>query len=171
VRSSNRAFYFHESKTEPRHNLQEGKTIRNMMDQDKLKSVLKAIADKHWKENRKAMLLSDVAPELAKEAGEVDYRTLLEGKSLKAFIKDTGDANGYRLVEHPTQGAKVALAPLDSDFEFTAAVVEKSQKKSSTTRKRDNKAGELLEIWATLPEEDLAEIYVPISALVKLLNK
>jgi hypothetical protein len=140
------------------------------MDQDQLKYALKAIADKHWAENQKAMLLSDVAPALAKEAGAVDYRTLLEGKSLKSFIKDTGEANGYRLVEHPTQGAKIALAPLDSKFEFVAAVAEKPSKKSETVRKRENKAIALLEILATLPEAELAQISIPVSAFVKLMK-
>ena len=51
------------------------------MTQDELKSSLKAIADKQWATNQQAILLSAVALELAK-----DYRTLLDGKSLKVFI-------------------------------------------------------------------------------------
>lgn len=143
------------------------------MDQEQLKSALREIADDHWKNNQKAIFLSDVAPALAalaKKAGAVDYRTLLEGKSLKAFIKDTGPSNGYRLVEHPTQGAKIALAPLSSKFEFTSTVAEKTPKKSDPMRKRENKAVALLEILATLPEAELAQISIPVSALVKLLK-
>jgi hypothetical protein len=140
------------------------------MDQEGLKAALKTIADKHWETTQKAMLLSDVAPVLAKEAGTVDYRTLLDGKSLKAFIKDTGESNGYRLVEHPTQSARIALAPLDSKFEFTTAVAEKTPKKSTPPRRAENKAIALLEILATLPEAELAQISIPVSALVKLLK-
>lgn len=143
------------------------------MDQEGLKAALKTIADKHWGATQKAMLLSDVAPAvaaLAKEAGTADYRTLLDGKSLKAFIKDTGESNGYRLVEHPTQSARIALAPLDSKFEFTTAVAEKTPKKSSPTRRTENKAIALLEILATLPESELAQISIPVSVLVKLLK-
>ena len=140
------------------------------MDQEGLKAALKAIADKHWSTTQKAMLLSDVAPALANAAGEADYKTLLEGKSLKAFIKETGESNGYRLVEHPTQSARIALAPLDSGFEFTTATVDKAVKKSAPIRKAENKAIALLEILATLPEAELAQIFIPVSALVKLLK-
>lgn len=139
------------------------------MKQDDLKLSLKAIAKKQWDANEKPILLSDVAPILAKEAGELDYRTLLDGKSLKAFIKDTGANNGYRLVEHPTQGAKIGLVPLDAKFEFTTAT-EKLLKKSDVFRKRENKAVALLEILTMLPEEDLAQISIPVSVFVKLLK-
>lgn len=141
------------------------------MDQEGLKVALKVIADKHWAATQRAMLLSDLAPALVKEAGAVDYRTLLDGKSLKAFIKDTGESNGYRLVEHPTQSARIAIAPLDSKFEFATGVAEKLQKKSGATRKAENKVIALLEILSTLPEAELAQVSIPVSALVKLLNK
>jgi len=142
----------------------------NGMDQEGLKAAIKTIAEKHWAEKQKAMLLSDVAPALAIAAGEADYKALLEGKSLKAFIKDTGESNGYRLVEHPTQSARIALAPLDSKFEFVTAAAEKSPKKSAPSRRSENKAMALLEILATLPEAELAQISIPVSALVKLLK-
>ncbi len=140
------------------------------MDQSELKTALKSIAEKYWAVYQKAILLSDLGSALAKEAGAVDYRTLLEGKSLKAFIKDTGEANGYRLVEHPTQSAKIALAPLDSKFEFVAVVSEKLPKKSDTVRTRENKALALLEILATLPDAELAQISISVSTLVKLMK-
>ena len=140
------------------------------MDQGGLKAALKAIAEEHWEETQKAMLLSDVAPALAKAAEGDDYKALLEGKSLKAFIKDTGNSNGYRLVEHPTQSAKVAIAPLDAKFEFTAGVPEKTTKSSSSARKLENKAIALLEILAALPREDLDKISIPVSVLVRLLK-
>lgn len=140
------------------------------MNQDELKSSLKAIADEHWEAKHEAILLSALGPALAKEAGEMDYRTLLEGKSLKAFIKDTGEDNGYRLVEHPTQVAKVALIPWDAEFEFEVGVSENLPKKSDVTRHRKNRALALLEILATLPEEDLSQISIPVSTLVKLLK-
>lgn len=140
------------------------------MNQEELKTAIKAIADKHWTTNQQPILLSEVAPTLTRIAGEVDYRTLLDGKSLKAFIKDTGDMHGYRLVEHPTQSAKVALAPLDSKFEFPVAVTEKLPKKSNAISRCENKAVALLEILSVLPEEDLAQISIPVSLLVKLLK-
>jgi len=140
------------------------------MDQNKLKSSIKDIATNQWATNQKPILLSDVAPILAKEAGAVDYRTLLDGKSLKAFIKDTGKDNGYRLVEHPTQGAKVGLVPLDSQFEFATTGTENLPKKSDVFRKHGNRSVALLEILATLPEEDLAQISIPVSVFVKLLK-
>jgi hypothetical protein len=135
-----------------------------------LKSSLKAIAEKQWETNKKSILLSDVAPILTKESGAVDYRTLLDGKSLKAFIKDTGEDNGYRLVEHPTQSAKIGLVPLDAKFEFATTATEKLPNKSDTFRKRENRAVALLEILATLPEEDLTQIIIPVSVFVKLLK-
>ena len=141
------------------------------MNQDELKSSLKEIADKHWATRQEAMLLSELAPILASKAGAADYRTVLNGKSLKAFIRDTGKDNGYRLVEHPTQVAKVGLVPLDAQFEFVASISEKMPKtKTETTRHRENRAIALLEILATLPEEDIAQISIPVMTLVKLLK-
>ena len=140
------------------------------MNQDELKSSLKAIADKQWATNQKAMLLSEVAPALSTIAGTDNYRTLLDGKSLKAFIRETGEDNGYRLVEHPTLAAKVALAPLNAEFEFVATVAEKLPKRSEASRHRENRAVALLEILATLPEKDLEQISIPVSVFVKLLK-
>lgn len=141
-----------------------------MMDQDALKIAIKEIADKHWEMNQQPILLSEVAPILMKKAEGGDYRTLLDGKSLKMFIKDTGDKHGYRLVVHPTQDAKVALAPLSSIFEFAVAVTEKVPKKFETIRRSENKVTALLEILSVLPEDELAKISIPVSALVKLLK-
>lgn len=140
------------------------------MDQEALKIAIKNVADEHWGKNQQPILLSAVGPILMKTAGDVDYRTLLDGKSLKVFIKDTGGEQGYRLVEHPTQGAKVALAPLDSKFEFVDVVTDKSQKKSDASRRGGNKVVALLEILSALPEEELAQVSIPVSALVKLLK-
>ena len=140
------------------------------MNQDELKSSLKSIAGKRWERDQKPVLLSEVGPILAEEAGAMDYRTLLNGKSLKAFIKETGDDSGYRLVEHPTQVAKVGLLPLDAKFYFAANATEQLPKKSDAFRKRENRAVALLEILASLPEEDLTQISIPISIFVKLLK-
>ncbi len=142
------------------------------MDQEKLKAEIKLIADKYWAENNKPILLSELGPQLANLVGEDGYRTQFEGKSLKTFIKDTGEANGYRLVVHPTQSAKIGLVPLDSTFEFESVnpSAEKSPEKSDRVRKQENKALALLEILATLPDAELAQISIPISALVKLIK-
>lgn len=140
------------------------------MDQEALKIAIKKIADEHWEANQQPILLSAVGPILMKAAGNVDYRTLLDGKSLKVFIKDTGGEHGYRLVEHPTQGAKVALAPLDSKFEFAVIVTDKTPRKFDATRRGGNKVVALLEILSDLPEDELAKISIPVSALVKLLK-
>ena len=140
------------------------------MDQDELKSSLKAIAGKRWEIDQKPVLLSEVGPILVKEAGATDYRTLLNGKSLKAFIKETGEDSGYRLVEHPTQGAKVGLLPLNAKFDFATNATEQLPKKSDAFRKRENRAVALLEILASLPEEDLTQISIPVSIIVKLLK-
>lgn len=140
------------------------------MDQNALKIAIKKIAEEHWQMNQQPILLSEVGPILMKKAGDVDYRTLLDGTSLKAFIKDTGGEHGYRLVEHPIQEAKVALAPLDSTFEFTVAVSEKLPKKSDAIRRAENKVVALLEILSALPDEELAKISIPVSALVKLIK-
>lgn len=137
------------------------------MEQKGLEALLKEIADQYWKENGEPMFLSDLPPALGK-AGIVDYRKLLEGKSLKAFIKDSAETGGYRLVEHATQSAKVALAPMDAKFEFSTPPAEEVVKKPTQTRKSSNKALALLEILATLPESELAQISIPVSALVKL---
>lgn len=138
------------------------------MDQDELKSSLKAIVERQWEIDQQLVLLSEVGPILKKAAA--DYRTLLNGKSLKAFIKETGEDSGYRLVEHPTQRAKVGLIPVHAKFDFATNATEHLPKKSDAFRKRENKAVALLEILASLPEEDLTQISIPVSIIVKLLK-
>lgn len=140
------------------------------MDQKELIAALKEIADTNWAKEQNPILLSEVGPILAKKSEDADYKTLLRGKSLKSFIKETGNEHGYQLLVHPTQRAKIGLAPLTAQFEYPNAASEELPKKSEIPRKRENKAMTLLDILATLPEEELAKITIPVSSIIKLLK-
>lgn len=140
------------------------------MKKEQLTQALKTIAERHWNNKKVPLLLSEVPPALADELHEDDYRSALEGKSLKNFIRESGEANGYRLVEHASQRAKVGLAPSNSDFEYVVTASEKPPKKIGPSRKEQNKVLELLDILSTLPQIELDKITIPVSSLVKLLK-
>ncbi len=141
------------------------------MTQDELIHQLKAIADEHWQLNKMPILLSQLAPTLAKRSGNADFKATLGPQSLKSFIRSTGDAGHYRLIEHPTQIAKIALAPDDVAFEFSATNSSETTKETSPTQRKHNKALALLDILSSLPEEDLQQISIPASVFVKLSKK
>lgn len=141
------------------------------MTQEDLISELKAIADEHWQANMTPILLSQLMPILVKRAGNDDFKAILGHQSLKSFIRSTRGAGNYQLIEHPTQIAKIALAPVDVAFEFPVSNTSEITKEMSPRQQKYNKALALLDILSTLPEQDLQQISIPVSVFVKLSKK
>jgi hypothetical protein len=137
-----------------------------MEDQNKLETTVKVISEKHWAERQAPILLSAL-PRLLE--GEVpDYRTALGPRTLKAFIRETGEAAGYKLVEHPTQQARVGVAPATASYEFPAEL----HTSTKTVPAKSNQAVTLafFRALATLSDADLDKVAIPVSVLVKLLK-
>jgi hypothetical protein len=137
-----------------------------MEDQDKLVTTVKAISERHWAERNSPVLLSALPRILEGELP--DYRTKLGFRTLKVFIKETGESGGYKLVEHPTQRARVGVAPAGVDYEFPL----ESPRPPKTIAAKSNQDATLafFRALATLPEADLDNVVIPASVLVKLLK-
>lgn len=140
-----------------------------MSNQDTLANALRRIVDEAFKAGRLPILLSSLPPMLEKEVSGTSYRDLLEGKSIKKFITETGENSGYKLVEHPTQKAKIGLIPADANFEFPSNQDE-TKKERPAERKIENAAITFFRALADLPDEDLEKISIPVSVIVKLLK-
>lgn len=102
-----------------------------------------------------------------------DYKDFLAGKSLKQFIKETEIEVGsqYKLVTHPSQSAKLGLAPLPEgeNFQFPETAVTPEQT-TVNDRSSEKSLIDFLRALKKLPAQDLAEVKIPVSVLVKMLK-
>lgn len=127
---------------------------------------IKEISEACWHGQHSPVLLSAL-PLILERAG-LNYRAALGPRTLKVFIKETADMAGYKLVEHPSQQARVGVVPLEADYKF-------SQEPAHTTKTspvKSNKEATLafFHALATLPDTDLDNVIIPASVLVKLLK-
>jgi hypothetical protein len=134
------------------------------MDANQLTAALKVISDRSWTSTNQPVLLSAL-PRLLRDELDEEYKDMLAGESLKAFIKRTGPQFGYRLVEHPTQQAKIGLLPLTAHFEFEA---EPTLFRSTSVSITDAHA--FARVLLALTEDERKAILLPASVVVKLLT-
>lgn len=132
--------------------------------EEKLIAALRALADKTWAERQGPVLLSALPRLLASEVPE--FRDALASRSFKTFVKATEEAGGYRLVEHPSVRAKVAVAPATANYQFPSSDPTPHAHKSSS---RETTL-EFLRAVAELSEADQGKVSIPVSVLVKLLK-
>jgi len=131
--------------------------------------ILKEKADQMWSELSQPYLLSLAGPEL-KSRG-IDYLAALGGERLKAFVRRTAPQSGYRLVEHPTQKAKVGIVPSGIDFQFSEA---EEGAEPARPRVPGNNAQVLvafLRALRNLPGDDLDKVIIPTRVLVRILGQ
>ncbi|MDI9694460.1 MULTISPECIES: hypothetical protein [Burkholderia] len=142
-----------------------------MTRRENLIEALKKTAKSHWDINQTPVLLSNLPPLLVGDVPE--YKEILGGQSLKRFIKETeGASSQYKLVEHPVQRAKVALLPTGVDYQFPD-ITETSEAAEQTLvsdRSSEKALIEFLKSLKKLSAEDLAEVKIPVSVLVKMLR-
>ena len=137
-----------------------------MQDQTKVVMSLKAISDRNWAEKKYPLLLSALPRILEEEVP--DYRTVLGPCTLKRFIKETGEAAGYKLVEHPTQRARVGIAPAATTYEFPPEPSHVPKPIAAKSNQEVTLA--FFRALATLPDSDLDKLIIPASVIVKLLK-
>lgn len=139
---------------------------RALDDQNKLVTTIKDLSERHWAEKKSPVLLSAL-PKLLE--GEVpDYRSVLGSRTLKAFIKETEEATGYKLIEHPTQHMRVAVAPAAVDYQFP--LDPSPLPKTIASKNSQDVTLAFFRALATLPDTDLDKVTIPVSVLVKLLK-
>lgn len=148
-----------------------------MATEQEVKTALKKITDEYWGARKTPILLSQLPEKLEAEAP--DYKQVLVGKSLKAFAQAVGEDSGFKLITHPSQRAKLGLAPANVDFEFpkeaaTQQGVTPPAGGQEGTRDRGPRSQDpvlaLLRILSGLPPEELEKVVIPVSTLVKLLK-
>lgn len=133
------------------------------MDAEQLSRALKAVSATHWSSKQQPVLLSAL-PMLLKDHLNADYKDALNGETLKDFIKRTSVAFQYRLVEHPTQKAKLGLVPAEVPFEFPTIPISSSV--SLTTADAHAFARVLL----SLTEEEQRAVLLPGTLVAKLIT-
>lgn len=134
------------------------------MTTDNLANTLREIAIENWQAFRQPMLLSGLPKKLS-ERLDADYRQILGAVTLKKFIKDSGPAMGFRLVEHPTQRSKLGIVPTDVDFEFQ---IEPSIPVSDTLSYQDIQG--FTRVLRSLTPDELRRMALPASLVVRLLD-
>ena len=139
-----------------------------IMERAELGSHLRVIVDEHWAENEQPILISLVPDRLKLRAPNDDYKSALGLTSLKAFVKSSQGEFGYRVIEHPTQRAKVGLVPEGSDYSFPAEEVKVVDASAENSYKNGADGIALLKNLAKLSDTDLEKITIPVSVLAKL---
>lgn len=137
-----------------------------MEDQNKVVTCIKTVSDEHWAKQNSPVLLSALPQILEREIP--DFRMTLGHRTLKAFIKETGEAAGYKLVEHPIQRARVSVAPAAADYTFPSEMPLPAKKIAAKSNQEATLA--FFRALATLPAADLDNVVIPASVLVKLLK-
>lgn len=139
--------------------------------EDGLQAFLREHAGEHWTADQKPFLLSLVATKL-REQGQ-DYKNVLGEERLKSFVKRTEEAGGYRLVEHPTQKAKLGIVPSDVEFQFDETLESERPDRAARhgIHQRDRVLIDFLRALGRLPDELLDNVHIPTKVLVKLLTR
>lgn len=140
-----------------------GCTGTTMTNED-LIAALQGIAQKHWDTHKTPTLLSQL-PKLLSTHLQADYKPILGTVSLKSFIKTSQGLGGYRLVEHPTQRAKLGIVPPGVDFEFPVTTDEKT---ISTLSRQDIEG--FARVLGALTPDELRHVSLPATLVIKLLE-
>ncbi len=137
--------------------------------EDGLKAFLMARTQSHWDEYQQPYFLSRAATDI--KAQGIDYRDILKDEKLKEFSRRVRIEDGFRLVEHPSQKAKVGLVPTDIAFQFPVEVDDAQQGGSPQNRVHGQTLLDFLHALSRLPPEDLDAVVLPTRVLVKLATK
>lgn len=124
-----------------------------------------------WSTKKTPYLLSALAPDFAD--GGHDYKSVIGGERLKSAVKRLSDSYKFKVVEHPSQKAKIGVIPKDEDFEFTDDPDRNRPVSSSSTStdQRQQKVLDFFEILGHLPPDSLDGIVIPTRTLVRLLGR
>lgn len=146
------------------------------MEKAELIEFLKQKMDEHWRTRQSPYLLSEIPADLESHKG-VSYKEILGEQRLKNFTSETSHEGGYKLVQHPTQSAKLGLVPYDSEFSFTpdneplVGVTERLSEDKKTNRSKLKYATiTFLEAVSKLPESDQKEIQIPTRIIAQFIS-
>ncbi|MGO3714404.1 hypothetical protein [Alcaligenes aquatilis] len=141
------------------------------MNDDKLIQALEKLVRDTWKNEKEPVLLSALPRIL--ELTLPDFREILNGRSIKKFIVDTGASGNYELVEHPSIRAKISVAPKDSNYQFPDSEKKPAYRKYAASKKTSESQEitlSFLKEVGNLAESEQDKIVIPVSILAKLLK-
>ncbi len=142
------------------------------MTEKELKEFLRKSVEAAWEAKAEPYLLSFVANDL-KLQGQ-DYKSALAPEDrLKTFAERVQDTDHlFKVVQHPTQKAKVGLIPYEKEYAFPAPSSDDRRSVARVARTRNETALlSFLEALKALPDEVLDDIHIPTKALVLLLRQ
>lgn len=138
--------------------------------EDKIIEFLVGKANEAWI-NKRPYLLSFAAPDMA--AISIDYKAILNGERLKAFVERTAREGKYQIVKHPRQRAKVGVVPSGVRFQFEDADQGGAgmSRHIHTTSEQGTTLLNFLKALADLPQEELEGLVIPARVLVRLARR
>ncbi|ANP37048.1 hypothetical protein JL2886_02157 [Phaeobacter gallaeciensis] len=141
------------------------------MDEKQLRDFLVERVNAHWQTPKKLLLLADVPSEL-KEHKDLDYKDILGDKRLKSFAEEMQGDGGFKLIQHPSQKAKLALVPFDADYEFPEVSLDAGggKRRGDLPGNHRKVTLDFLSIVKSLPEKDQSEIIIPARIIAKLIS-
>ena len=131
---------------------------------------LKKIASTHWQTKGQPILLSNIPPLLAGD--DPEYKEFLGNQSLKQFIKETEVevSSQYMLITHQSQSAKLGLVPLPEGANFKFEESTAPEQPPINDRSSEKALIDFLKALKKLPPQDLADVHIPVSILVKMMK-
>ncbi len=135
------------------------------MEEERLKAALREICTEEWNASARPIFLSHV-PRILADRFQIEYKLILKGKSLKAFVTETSPDAGYRLIQHPVQRAKVCIVPSQADFSFALDSENLAQESFS---KQDFQG--VIKALKLLTPDELSELKIPARIIVRLFEK
>lgn len=139
-----------------------------MTDLHEVKKALKDVTDEYWNVHKKPILLSNLPAVL--EAKAPNFKSILGTQTLKAFVKSYSTDLQVKLIEHPNQKAKIAIAPSTETYIFPVDDSQLRHKSAKQSLSGEKAVIALLHSLALLPEKELENINIPVSILVKMIK-
>ena len=140
-------------------------------ERENLINKINDIVSAFWADKKRPLLLSSLPNELI-TAGIEDYKTIADG-NLKKFIELPTEDSTYKLIEHPTQRAKIGVMPKEFEFNYDDVSSEKATMKRSNRPPLacEESTVAFLKSLSKLSDEELESIVIPTKVLVKLFRK
>ena len=140
------------------------------MAQQKLVQLLEEIAKNQWDNNQSPILLSNLPPLILSK--NPNFKSELNGLSLKSFISKEEASHAFKLIQHPEQKEKLGIIPKIRDYKFPDSPIEPKQISDSIEKDKSSEKTllDFLKLLKKLPSEDLHQIELPISILVKFVK-
>lgn len=141
------------------------------MTENELKEFLRKSAEESWEATGEPYLLSFVANDLKGQGA--DYKSALpENERLKSFAERVQEADQiFKVVQHPTQKAKVGLIPFDKTYAFPLEPREERKAAVVGRSRSEQVVLSFFDILKGLPDDVLDDVHIPAKAIVLLLRK